>query len=72
MATRYAVICDGCDTEENVETWDGVPKSFVRAKVTVGSWGISVDVCTNCHERLLGNADPKRWARIAPFPPPPR
>jgi len=64
MARKHFIVCDGCGEEQAIQTGDAMaPPAFVHCRVTVGTWGADVEVCNRCHDRLLEDADPRRWPR---------
>ena len=64
MARETFIVCDGCGDREAVARPEGEsPPSFVSLKVAAGSWGDAFELCTNCYNRLLEKADPRKWPR---------
>lgn len=56
-------ICDGCDKEYRTGYDDVVPDSFKLTRVTMGTWGVDLLLCKDCHNKLLSMIDPREWER---------
>ena len=62
MATFRLLVCDGCD--EEVKVAEDEKDGFYHIKITAGSWGKHVDLCSRCHTKLLKDIDPTNWMRF--------
>jgi hypothetical protein len=62
MAEFKLLVCDGCDGELKVASDE--TDNFYHIRVTAGSWGRHVDLCPDCHTKLLKEIDPSNWMRF--------